>query len=70
MPVRVKSGRLFFDFSWRGIRCKEYTGLPDNSEGRQRNRLDANVGEAEFCHCIANVVEMPLCRRQFRELFS
>jgi hypothetical protein len=29
MPVRAKDGKLFFDFFWRGIRCKEYTGLAD-----------------------------------------
>ena len=32
MPVRVKSGKLFFDFFFRGIRCKEYTGLSDTPE--------------------------------------
>ncbi len=36
MPVRVKDGKLFFDFSWRGVRCKEYTGLPDTPESRRR----------------------------------
>jgi integrase len=35
MPVRVKSGKLFFDFSFRGIRCKEYTGLPDSADDRR-----------------------------------
>ena len=36
MPVRVKDGKLFFDFSWRGVRCKEYTGLADTAENRRR----------------------------------
>src|SRR5208283_4958930 len=36
MPVRVKHGKLFFDFSWRGIRCKEYTGLADTPENWRR----------------------------------
>jgi integrase len=36
MPVRVKDGKLFFDFSWRGVRCKEYTGLPDTPENWRR----------------------------------
>ena len=35
MPVRAKDGKLFFDFFWRGIRCKEYTGLADNGENRR-----------------------------------
>jgi integrase len=47
MPVRVKSGRLFFDFSWRGIRCKEYTGLPDTAENRQRCEQKIRVVERE-----------------------
>jgi integrase len=36
MPVRVKSAKLFFDFTWQGLRCKEYTGLPDTPENRRR----------------------------------
>jgi integrase len=36
MPVRVKDGKLFFDFFWRGIRCKEYTGLADTPANRLR----------------------------------
>jgi integrase len=36
MPVRVKQGKLFFDFYWRGVRCKEYTGLADIAENRRR----------------------------------
>ena len=35
VPVRVKNGKLFFDFFWRGIRCKEYTGLADLAENRR-----------------------------------
>ena len=35
VPVRVKNGKLFFDFFWRGIRCKEYTGLGDSAENRR-----------------------------------
>ena len=36
MPVRVKRGNLFFDLYWRGVRCKEYTGLADTPENRRR----------------------------------
>src|ERR1700730_17206751 len=35
MPVRAKDDKLFFDFFWNGIRCKEYTGLADNGENRR-----------------------------------
>lgn len=35
MPVRAKDGKLFFDFFWRGVRCKEYTGLADKGENRR-----------------------------------
>lgn len=34
MPVRAKRGKLFFDFFWRGVRCKEYTGLADTAANR------------------------------------
>ncbi len=36
MPVRAKDGKLFFDFLWRGVRCKEYTGLADTPDNRRR----------------------------------
>src|SRR5438046_1820145 len=36
MPVRAKRGKLFFDFFWKGVRCKEHTGLSDTPENRQR----------------------------------
>jgi integrase len=35
MPVRAKDGKLFFDFFWRCVRCKEYTGLADKAENRR-----------------------------------
>ncbi len=48
MPVREKNGKLFFDFSWRGIRCKEYTGLPDTAEHRQRCEQKMRVVDREI----------------------
>lgn len=36
MPVREKDGKLFFDFLWRGVRCKEYTGLTGTPENWRR----------------------------------
>jgi integrase len=35
MPVRAKSGKLFFDFFVGGIRCKEYTGLANTADNRR-----------------------------------
>jgi integrase len=53
MPVRVKSGRLFFDFTWHGVRCKEYTGLLDTPENRRRchhtmRLVDAAIRRGDF----------------------
>jgi integrase len=53
MPVRVKSGKLFFDFFFRGIRCKEYTGLSDTPEHwrlcEQKMRVvDREIGHGSF----------------------
>ncbi len=49
MPVRTKKRRLFFDFTWRGVRCKEYTGL----------RAD-DPREVEFCEAKMRVIERQL----------
>jgi integrase len=53
MPVRAKSGRLFFDFTWQSVRCKEYTGLPDTPENRRRchhtmRLVDAAIRRGDF----------------------
>ncbi|EQD56914.1 phage integrase family protein, partial [mine drainage metagenome] len=34
--VRQRNGRLFFDFRFRGIRCREQTTLDDTSANRKR----------------------------------
>jgi integrase len=34
--VRCKHGRLFLDFRWRGVRCREFTELTDTPENRRR----------------------------------
>ncbi len=36
MAVRVKAGKLFVDFYWRGIRCREFTGLTDTLENQKK----------------------------------
>jgi integrase len=38
MAVRAKSGKLFLDFRWRGVRCREFTGLTDTPENRRKLR--------------------------------
>ena len=53
MPVRAKSGRLFFDFTWQEVRCKEYTGLADEPENRRRCQhtmrlVDAAIRRGDF----------------------
>ena len=34
--VRLRNGRLFFDFRFRGIRCREQTTLDDTAANRKR----------------------------------
>ncbi len=34
--LREKRGKLFFDFRYRGVRCCEYTKLPDTAANRKR----------------------------------
>ena len=36
MPIYARRGRLFFDFSFKGIRCREYTKLEENPRNRKR----------------------------------
>ena len=33
--VREKAGKLFLDFRYQGVRCREYTALPDTAENRK-----------------------------------
>ena len=53
MPVREKRGKLFFDFFWRGVRCKEYTGLADTAANRhlcerKMAAVDAAITQGTF----------------------
>lgn len=34
--LREKRGKLFFDFRYQGVRCREYTKLPDTPANRKR----------------------------------
>ena len=36
MGVRAKNGKLFLDFRWRGVRCRESVDLDDTPENRRR----------------------------------
>lgn len=36
--VRPDTGKLYFDFQYRGERCREYSLLPDSKESRRRMR--------------------------------
>jgi integrase len=36
VAIRVKNRKLFLDFTWQHVRCKEYTGLADTPENRRR----------------------------------
>ena len=38
MAIRTKAGRLFLDFRWKGVRCREFIGLADTTENRRRLR--------------------------------
>ena len=51
--VRPDTGRLFFDFSMSGIRCREYTLLPDDAQNRKRmtklaKRMSAEIELGQF----------------------
>ena len=53
VPVRAKSGKLYFDFTWQGTRCKEYTGLPGTVENRRAcvhtmRLVDAAIRRGDF----------------------
>lgn len=34
--IREHKGKLFFDFRYKGVRCREYTSLPDTKTNRNR----------------------------------
>jgi len=53
MPIRIKNGKLFLDFTWQHVRCKEYTGLPASVENRRRcekkmQAIDRDIGRGVF----------------------
>ncbi len=48
MPIYSRRGRLFFDFSYQGIRCREYTKLKDGVQNKKRMGLMMDRIEAEI----------------------
>ena len=48
--INAKSGLLFFDFSYKGQRCREYTKLTDTSA--HRKRMETILARSELIkHC-------------------
>ena len=46
--IRSRSGKLFFDFRYRGVRCREQTKLSDTPANRKRvtnilERIEAEI---------------------------
>ena len=55
--VRAREGRLFFDFRYRGLRCRELTTLTDNVSNRRRMQSvlkriekDIEAGSFDYAH--------------------
>src|SRR6266403_4165775 len=46
--VRVERGRLFIDFRWRGVRCREWAGRADSPERRAEVRRKVRVIDGEI----------------------
>lgn len=48
MAINERNGLLFFDFRYQGVRCREYTKLPDNSANRKGMQRVMEKIEAEI----------------------
>ena len=51
--VHKPNGMLFFDFRYRGMRCREYTALPDSPANRKKmekvlERIEAEMKAGTF----------------------
>jgi len=46
--IRSRSGKLFFDFRYRGVRCREQTKLSNNPVNRKRATTILERIEAEI----------------------
>lgn len=45
-----KDGRLFFDFYYRGVRCRELTSLPDTPDNRRKMERALRVIDVEIAN--------------------
>ena len=41
--ARPETGTLYLDFSYRGVRCREQTTLPDTAENRRKVQVLLNL---------------------------
>ena len=51
--VRPETGRLYLDFFYRGVRCREQTALPDTAENRRKvqallTRIEREIRQGQF----------------------
>ncbi|MBP8276753.1 MAG: site-specific integrase [Propionivibrio sp.] len=51
--ARPETGTLYLDFSYRGVRCREQTTLPDTAENRRKvqallNRIEKEIRQGNF----------------------
>ncbi len=44
--ARKETGKLLIDFTYRGVRCREQTALPDTAQNRKRVGLVLQVSDA------------------------
>src|SRR4030095_10296951 len=45
--LKVDKGKLLLDFTYRGVRCREYLSLDDSKEGRARAKQTQRIIEGE-----------------------
>ena len=53
--ISVRTGKLYFDFRYKGERCREYTKLEDNQPNRRRmekilQRIEAEITLGTFVY--------------------
>ncbi len=51
--VNERLGKLFFDFRYQGVRCREYTKLPDTPANRNRmqkvlDKIEQTIVDGSF----------------------
>jgi len=61
MAVNARNNMLFFDFRFQGVRCREYTRLPDTPTNRRRMQKVMDKIEAEITLGTFNYAAYSLC---------